>query len=304
MISIAEPITRPKRIHEFKLTEYSLYAALSLGLDTNAIIEGLEKLSKSDIPKNVVDFIKQSTKSYAKVKLILKDNSYWIESRDDLVLKKLLADPVISQARIGSGFVVSIEKNDQTYVIPQKSKKTRPKVSTENQVDDDDTRLLDFFDIDQDDDFKDVDPDEFFNENDPETNEITDITPNMVQHEELAKNTLPDPDGQAEDIHTVHSFEIRKESVEAVKKKSSELSFPMLEEYDFKADDLNPSLDIDLKPAAKLRPYQEKCLGKMFGNSRARSGIIVLPCGAGKTLVGVTAACTIKKSVLVLCNSR
>ncbi len=36
---------------------------------------------------------------------------------------------------------------------------------------------------------------------------------------------------------------------------------------------------------------------------RARSGIIVLPCGAGKTLVGFTAACTIKKSCLVLCTS-
>jgi DNA excision repair protein ERCC-3 len=44
-------------------------------------------------------------------------------------------------------------------------------------------------------------------------------------------------------------------------------------------------------------------LSKMFGNGRARSGIIALPCGAGKTLVGITAACTIKKSVLVLCTS-
>jgi DNA excision repair protein ERCC-3 len=41
----------------------------------------------------------------------------------------------------------------------------------------------------------------------------------------------------------------------------------------------------------------------MFGNGRSRSGIIVLPCGAGKTLVGITAACTIKKSTLVLCTS-
>lgn len=39
----------------------------------------------------------------------------------------------------------------------------------------------------------------------------------------------------------------------------------------------------------------------MFGNGRARSGIIVLPCGAGKTLTGVTAASTVKKSVIVLC---
>ena len=41
----------------------------------------------------------------------------------------------------------------------------------------------------------------------------------------------------------------------------------------------------------------------MFGNGRARSGVIVLPCGAGKTLVGVTAACTIRKRCLVLCTS-
>jgi hypothetical protein len=36
---------------------------------------------------------------------------------------------------------------------------------------------------------------------------------------------------------------------------------------------------IDLKPNAMLRPYQEKSLRKMFGNGRARSGVIVLPCG-------------------------
>jgi DNA excision repair protein ERCC-3 len=41
----------------------------------------------------------------------------------------------------------------------------------------------------------------------------------------------------------------------------------------------------------------------MFGNGRARSGLIVLPCGAGKSLVGVTAACTINKSCIVICNS-
>jgi DNA excision repair protein ERCC-3 len=41
----------------------------------------------------------------------------------------------------------------------------------------------------------------------------------------------------------------------------------------------------------------------MFSNGRARSGIIVLPCGAGKTLVGITAISTIKKSALILCTS-
>ncbi|KAL6961494.1 DNA helicase [Sarracenia purpurea var. burkii] len=82
---------------------------------------------------------------------------------------------------------------------------------------------------------------------------------------------------------------------------------------------------MELKPQAQPRSYQEKSLGKLFGNGpaaicvyeqslltiimhfmrtktlflrrlcfgisgRARSGIIVLPCGAGKSLVGVSAA--------------
>ena len=41
----------------------------------------------------------------------------------------------------------------------------------------------------------------------------------------------------------------------------------------------------------------------MFGNGRARSGIIVLPCGAGKTLTGVTASQTVGKSAVVLCTN-
>ncbi|KAL2126531.1 hypothetical protein VTI74DRAFT_748 [Chaetomium olivicolor] len=38
--------------------------------------------------------------------------------------------------------------------------------------------------------------------------------------------------------------------------------------------------------------------GKMFGNGRTRSGNVVIPCGVGKILVGITAACTIKKHVV------
>lgn len=61
------------------------------------------------------------------------------------------------------------------------------------------------------------------------------------------------------------------------------------EEYDFRDDKQLPNLDIELKPTCVLRPYQEESLRKMFGSGRTRSGIIVLPCGAGKTLTGVTA---------------
>ena len=77
----------------------------------------------------------------------------------------------------------------------------------------------------------------------------------------------------------------------------------MIEEFDFRKDNKTPDLDIELKSTTQVRDYQMESLSKMFSNGRARSGIIVLPCGAGKTLTGITAACRIKKSVLVLCNS-
>ncbi|CAI5978611.1 unnamed protein product [Closterium sp. NIES-65] len=112
-----------------------------------------------------------------------------------------------------------------------------------------------------------------------------------------------------------HSFEIDPSQgpanscpfvkVECVKQRClpNALNYPMLEEYDFRNDSVNPDVDVELKPHAQLRPYQEKSLSKMFGNGRARSGIIVLPCGAGKSLVGVSAAVRIRKSCLCLATN-
>lgn len=70
-----------------------------------------------------------------------------------------------------------------------------------------------------------------------------------------------------------------QEMIEELQKRCIHLEYPLLAEYDFRNDSVNPNINIDLKPTAVLRPYQEKSLRKMFGNGRARSGVIVLPCG-------------------------
>ncbi|KAL6977557.1 General transcription and DNA repair factor IIH helicase subunit xpb1 [Sarracenia purpurea var. burkii] len=75
------------------------------------------------------------------------------------------------------------------------------------------------------------------------------------------------------------------------------------ETHSFEVDSAQQDADMELKPQAQPRPYQEKSLSKMFGNGRARSGIIVLPCGVGKSLVGVFAACRTKKSCLCLATN-
>ncbi len=77
----------------------------------------------------------------------------------------------------------------------------------------------------------------------------------------------------------VFSSHLVQEMIEELQKRCIQLEYPLLAEYDFRNDTVNPDINIDLKPTAVLRPYQEKSLRKMFGNGRARSGVIVLPCG-------------------------
>ena len=78
--------------------------------------------------------------------------------------------------------------------------------------------------------------------------------------------------------------------------------YPLLEEFAFKEDEGNV-LNITPKFKSPVRPYQEKALNIMCSNGIARSGIIVLPCGAGKTLVGILAICTIKRNTIIICNN-
>ena len=106
----------------------------------------------------------------------------------------------------------------------------------------------------------------------------------------------------AEKTKTV-AFEIQQPLLEIVKKRASVLDCPLMEEYDFRSSSPAPLPNFTLRPLTKIRKYQERSLSRMFGNGRARSGIIVLPCGAGKTLTGCTAAQTIGKSTIVLCTN-
>ena len=57
---------------------------------------------------------------------------------------------------------------------------------------------------------------------------------------------------------TTVSVEVDQDKLETLQKRTMELEFPLLAEYDFRHDSINPDINIDLKPNAVLRPYQEK----------------------------------------------
>ncbi|KAH8379088.1 hypothetical protein KR009_003035 [Drosophila setifemur] len=279
LIAISEPVCRPEHIHEYKLTAYSLYAAVSVGLQTHDIVEYLKRLSKTSIPEGILEFIRLCTLSYGKVKLVLKHNKYFIESPHPEVLQKLLKDPVIQKCRLirseGEDF---IQGTLDGKAITQFGTKLPAGAAADKPAEDpaatapapapaDGAAVV------------------------PE--DITDFYEKIDKEEE---------DEDEANLKTV-SFEVAQEKIEVIQKRCIEIEHPLLAEYDFRNDTNNPDINIDLKPAAVLRPYQEKSLRKMFGNGRARSGVIVLPCGAGKSLVGVTACCTVRKRALILCNS-
>lgn len=240
---------------------------MSVGLDPNDIISTLDRLSKMPIPDNIREYITNCTQSYGKVKLVLKNTKHFVESSDPDMLQRLLKDEVIGPLRVqGSEEITkSSAPTMQGLVIPGTKNAAGVERAGTQQV-------------------------------------------AVREGEEPPKQdgiyaTLNEDDDDDDEAEAVHAFEIPDTSVETVQKRCLELGLPVLEEYDFRNDQVNANLEIDLKPSAQIRSYQEKSLSKMFGNGRAKSGIIVLPCGAGKTLVGITAACTIRKGVIILCTS-
>lgn len=284
LIAISEPVCRPEHIHEYKLTAYSLYAAVSVGLQTHDIVEYLKRLSKTTIPEGILEFIRLCTLSYGKVKLVLKHNKYFIESPHPEVLQKLLKDPVIQKCRLirseGEGF---IQGTMDGKAITQFG--TKLPAGTDKPGEDSASTSAAAT--------AGAAPAEGAAATVTVPEDITDFYEKIDKEEE---------DEDEANLKTV-SFEVSQEKIELIQKRCIEIEHPLLAEYDFRNDTNNPDINIDLKPAAVLRPYQEKSLRKMFGNGRARSGVIVLPCGAGKSLVGVTACCTVRKRALVLCNS-
>lgn len=108
-------------------------------------------------------------------------------------------------------------------------------------------------------------------------------------------------------IPDVYCLDFLPKYMTSVKERLYNLKYPVIEEYFF-TDDIDTSstqpLPIGLNSGVVIRPYQKDALMKMFRNGRAHSGIIVLPCGAGKTLTAIAACCTIKKSCLVLCDKK
>ena len=233
LVTISEPVARTQLIHEYILTPYALYAAVTSGIEAFEIIHILKTLSKNKLPKIALKMISLCTNLYRKLHLILYKNLYYIYSSENSFIKIILGDKILKRFQ----FTIT-------------------------------TTYFNFLKI--------------------KTNTLNKKSPNnnFLLKSELILSICP-----------------TKNNIELFRRRCVKLDCPLLEEYDFVNDSLLKEINMDLVSSTKIRSYQEKALTKMFYKGRARSGVIVLPCGAGKTIVGITISSILKKPALVICNS-
>jgi hypothetical protein len=274
LVAIAEPENRPKHIHEYQMTMHSLYAAASMGLTPKRIVEQLKVWSKTEVRADLESWIKEKTGKYGKVKLVLRENEHRVETAHRKVMRELLSDPDVRECMDKKIEVAAdgsaVAGGAEVSTIELREKQWDEHAQAEEHQDD-------------------------------------------VVWDEMISSSL----GKKRKQLDVEHFRIAEGQYRAIKKAckdcgGEDAGYPLIEEYDY-LNDKKPlrgvtwrppseRTGLQLKSAEYIRDYQALCMKRMFGaNMRARSGLIVLPCGAGKTFVGITAACTINKKTMVLC---
>ena len=239
--SIAEPISRPQYVHEYRLTSFSLLSAISdMEGDAGKILGALAMFSKHRIPDTVSEFIQFCVDAYCKVGITYSGKGVFLTSRYSDILIRMCKNETIRMAKMTGDALDPILKKRKTLVDAGN-------------------------------------PSLFDNVGDFESDEM-DGDPNIY-------------------------MQIQPKLVGVVKNEAAKMDLPIIEEYDYRGDESLPNFEFSMNSRAQLRWYQKQALSMMFRTQKAKSGIIVLPCGAGKTLTGIAAACTIRKSTLVLCNN-
>lgn len=112
--------------------------------------------------------------------------------------------------------------------------------------------------------------------------------------------------------------EVERGTRSTVKEKALAAGIPIIDEYCFVTETSSIEKEIE-EPAgivrmkkvpvvlthnAAVRDYQSMSCSKLYWDSyRCHSGILILPCGAGKTLIGITAFASLQQPCIIFCQS-
>ncbi len=119
------------------------------------------------------------------------------------------------------------------------------------------------------------------------------ILEEVASHKDVARLLGPRQDG--------NRFAVRLGDRGSIKQTLLGLGWPVADEAGFDEGVELPDADLDVE----LRPYQAEALNAWWNDGRVAggNGVVTLPCGAGKTIVGLGAISSIRCNTLVVCTS-
>lgn len=99
-----------------------------------------------------------------------------------------------------------------------------------------------------------------------------------------------------------YSFEIESTECEGVRRFGHQSKIPIIDRFTYMNDTSAMTVKIDLR-YPETRDYQKDAAERMFWNNEVHSGLLILPCGAGKTYCGVNITSKMKKNAVIFCTS-
>ncbi|CAD2215948.1 Helicase conserved C-terminal domain/Type III restriction enzyme, res subunit/SNF2 family N-terminal domain/ERCC3/RAD25/XPB C-terminal helicase, putative [Angomonas deanei] len=224
LISVAEPMSRPALVHEYRLTPFSLGKAVSNGTTAEDVISFFERFAYNFRPENsslyetVVDFIQSCMGRYNLVRTVIDGDRALVQCKTVEVAQFLL-----------------------------KNKPIRSMV----------------------------------------------VTPVEIREE---RSTWDDEEA------VFPSFSLKSRAMaKAMSAQCVRLGLPIQQQYNYERDTSLRTVSATLKSQTKPRAYQIDALRSAATGGVLNSGCLLLPCGAGKTLLGIMLICEVKKPTLVVC---
>lgn len=265
IIAFSELVRAPEHIHTYAISAISLWNAKSAGLDTDKIIKRLKKWSKFAIPQSVENYITDISSRFGKLFL------------EPLCTSK----PGTSQLNTST---LGTSQQDtsplDTSQIDTSQKQSLQEAQENSQKEDEENKYY--------------------------VLTVTDpfIAKTIVNNTKLAKLLIPfEHETSNSTIDSTQpknyvSFKINKYDRGEVKLALIKLGFPV--------DDKIPlvkSENVPIKMTCKLRDYQENAVKALLGDLGPGTGYgtIVMPCGSGKTVVGLKIMEALQTKTLILC---
>ncbi|CAC9528751.1 DNA repair helicase and transcription factor protein [Leishmania donovani] len=223
LTTLAEAISRPSLMHEYRLTPFSLGAAVSNGIDAAEATAFLETyaygLAESSERRQLVrQFIESCMMRYNLARIIIDAERTLVQCKNEETAQMLLRDAVIASVA---------------------------------------------------------------------------VTPLRIFYEKSSWEESPAP---------YPSFLLQSRAMsKVVAAQCVVLGLPIQQQYDFENDTSVRTAHISLRTQTKPRRYQIEAVDAAIHDGTLNSGCLLLPCGAGKTLLGIMLMCKVKKPTLVVC---